>query len=241
VERSIADQSEAELGGPGSVLVRQRRDHEELDRLMARHRTTTGDEQAEALNGITRLAFSHAFAEEAVLWPVIRRAVPDGEALTLRIEQEHQEINELTAALERTTPGVRRDELTDQLLDLLDTDVRDEEDLVLPRLQRAVGPDELRALGRRWEVVRRIAPTRPHPVVSRRPPGNVLSALPLSIIDRSRDRLDRAARRAGGPVAGASRSASRALAAVAGGIERIPAMQQGERATTRAGRTAEEG
>jgi hypothetical protein len=217
VERSIADQSEAELGGSGSVLARQRRDHQELDRLMARHRATTGDEQAEALNGITRLAFSHAFAEEAVLWPAIRRSVPDGDALTLRIEQEHQEINELTAALERTPPGERRDELTERLLDLLDTDVRDEEDVVLPRLQQAVSADELRALGRRWAAVRRIAPTRPHPVVSRRPPGNVLSALPLSLLDRSRDRLDKAARGADGPVAGASRGASRVLASVAGG------------------------
>jgi hypothetical protein len=32
--RSIAHQTVDELGGPGSVLVRQRRDHEELDRLL---------------------------------------------------------------------------------------------------------------------------------------------------------------------------------------------------------------
>ena len=49
---------------------------------------------------IDRLVFAHAFAEEAVLWPAVRRVLPDGEALTLRIEEEHQEVNELVAALD---------------------------------------------------------------------------------------------------------------------------------------------
>jgi len=34
VSRSIADQTVEELGGAGSVLVRQRRDHVRLDRLL---------------------------------------------------------------------------------------------------------------------------------------------------------------------------------------------------------------
>lgn len=60
--RSVAEQSDAELGGPGSVLVRQRRDHEELDRLIRRVEATTGDAQDEALEDLCRLVFPHAFA-----------------------------------------------------------------------------------------------------------------------------------------------------------------------------------
>lgn len=83
--------------------------------------------------------------------------------------------------------------------------------------------------------MRRIAPTRPHPVVARRPPGNVLSAAPLSAIDRTRDVLHRAARgrRGRGPVHGIDG----ALAAVAGRIERLPGMRHGEDASTASGRT----
>jgi hypothetical protein len=55
-------------------------------------------------------------------------------------------------------------------------------------LQRRLSPRQLRALGLRWELVRRIAPTRPHPLVSRRPPGQALSALPLTVLDRGRGR-----------------------------------------------------
>ena len=98
--RSIADQSDAELGGPGSVLVRQRRDHVQLDRLLHELDGTTGRAQEAVLTRIDRLVFSHAFAEESVLWPVMRRVRPDGEELTLRIEEEHQEVNELVSELE---------------------------------------------------------------------------------------------------------------------------------------------
>jgi hypothetical protein len=236
--RSIADQSVDALGGPGSVLVRQRRDHARLDALLDGCLRATGEEQQEVLHRTWRLVFSHAFAEEAVLWPAIRRALPDGEALTLRVEQEHQEINDLVTELERTQPGEPgREELLGRVVAYLRQDVRDEEDLVLPGLQEALDPAALRRLGVAWELIRRTAPTRPHPVVARRPPGNVLSALPLTLVDRSRDILDRAARSAPHRVARASHAASRSLATVAGTIERLPPLQRGEDRSTRSGQT----
>jgi len=235
VTRSIASQSVEELGGRGSVLARQRRDHVELDGLLSRVREATGEDQDEVLARVFRLVFPHAFAEEAVLWPAARAALPDGEGLTLRIEQEHQEINALATRLERTSAGdPARQELLAGVVPLLQQDVRDEEDLLLPRLQAALDGRRLRRLGRSWELVRRIAPTRPHPTVARRPPGNVLAALPLTVLDRSRDRLDGAARRRSGPVASRLRSLSGLLARVSGAVERLGPMQRGEHPATRA-------
>lgn len=236
MHRSIADQTIAELGGPSSVLARQRRDHVELDRLLERCRTTSGAEQQQALRKTWQLVFPHAFAEESVLWPALRKVAADGEDLTLRVEEEHQEINQLVTELERMQPGDPRwDELLERTFALLDRDVRDEEDLLLPALQRSFDVAALRRLGRTWELVRRTAPTRPHPVVARRPPGNVAAALPLTLVDRSRDVLDRAALGAQGPVATASRVASRGLAALAGAIERLPVMRRGEDPRTSVG------
>jgi hemerythrin superfamily protein len=231
--RSLAGQTVDELGGPGSVLARQRRDHEELDRLLQELEGSTGAAQEEVLARIDRLVFSHAFAEEAVLWPVLRRVLPDGEELTLRVEEEHQEVNELVTALERDgVDDPRRPERLARLAEVLREDVRDEEDVLLPRLQEALPPDELRRLGLQWELVRRISPTRPHPTVSRRPPGNALSALPLSLLDRTRDLVDAGARRAPDGLAPAARVASAGLAAAAGLVERIPAARRGDRAPT---------
>ncbi|MEU9980818.1 hemerythrin domain-containing protein [Streptomyces sp. NPDC050856] len=189
---SIAQQSVDQLGGEASVLARQRRDHAELDRLMNLYESggQDRDERRRTLRDIVQLTFSHAFAEETVLWPALRRLAPDGEELTARVEEEHQEISHLVAGMERLDPGdPRHEELTARVFALIRQDIRDEEDLLLPRLQEALGHDRtrLRRLGSAWETVRRTAPTHPHPAVSRRPPGNALVGVPLSAFDRARD------------------------------------------------------
>lgn len=228
--RSIAHQTDDELGGPGSVLVRQRDDHVELDRLLHELDGTTGTAQEEVLERIDRLVFSHAFAEETVIWPVVRRVLPDGEALTLQIEEEHQEVNELVTALERDgLDHPERPARLRRLTEVLREDVRDEEDVLFPRLQEELNPAELRALGRRWALVRRISPTRPHPTVSRRPPGNALSGLPLSLLDRTRDVVDAGVRRAPDRFVPVGRALSTGLAGLAGVVERVPLSRKGDR------------
>ena len=231
-DKSIAGQGEAQLGGFASVLVRQRRDHARLDRLLHELEESRGAAQKRVLIRIRRLVFPHAFAEEALLWPVIRRVLPDGENLTLQVEEEHQEVNELVFRLEgdSLSPFERRD-LLDRLVEVLREDVRDEEDALLPCLQEKLSVRQLRRLGIAWEAVRRTAPTRSHPVVSRRPPGNVLAALPLTVLDNLRDLCDVTAHKAG-PAAPALERTSHTLARAAGRIERLGIMRGGERATT---------
>jgi Hemerythrin HHE cation binding domain len=233
---SLADQDLDRLGGPLSILTRQKRDHERLDRLLHRlGRSAPGAEEEAALLAIARLVFPHAFAEESVLWPEARRVLPDGEALTLQVEQEHQEVNELWTTLEELPSGSpERHALLARLTTVLREDVRDEEDELLPRLQEAVDVRRLRVLGVAWEAVRRTAPTRPHPVVSRRPPGNALAAVPLTVLDRGRDALEAGARRFPQAHAPASRASS-GLARAAGRVERTGVLRRGERPSTRRG------
>ncbi|MFC8141005.1 hemerythrin domain-containing protein [Streptomyces paradoxus] len=188
---TIEEQTVEQLGGPSSVLARQRRDHAEMDRLMERYRALAdGEERERVLKEVVQLVFSHAFAEETVLWPAVRRSVTDGEELTSRVEEEHQQINDLVVGIEHLGPGdPEREEKVERVFALIRQDVRDEEDLVLPRLQGALDDARLRRLGTAWETVRRTAPTHPHPVVPRRPPGNALLGVPLSLYDRIRDGL----------------------------------------------------
>lgn len=90
---TIAHQSIEQLGGRPSILAKQRADHARLDRLMDRARATRaagGREHAAALRAVARLVFTHAFAEESVLFPAARRVLPDGDPLTLHIETAHQ-------------------------------------------------------------------------------------------------------------------------------------------------------
>ncbi|HEX8308277.1 MAG TPA: hemerythrin domain-containing protein [Allosphingosinicella sp.] len=232
--RSISAQNESELGGRSSILARQKRDHIELDRLLQRLDEVPAGGQGAALLDIYRLVFPHAFAEEAVLWPVIRRMVPEGRALTLQVEIEHQQINELVAELETLDPGspAHRQVLV-QVVELLREDVRDEEDGLLPLLQSALSARQLALVGIAWEIVRAIAPTRAHPIVARRPPGNVLSALPLALLDRCRDLIDARLEHGAGQAAPALRAGSTVLARAARAVERLPGMKRGEDPATR--------
>jgi hemerythrin superfamily protein len=234
VYTSVADQTTDQLGGPFSVLVRQKRDHVKLSALLERLRGTSGEDQAGVLLDIYRLVFPHAFAEEAVLWPVMRRVLPDGGDLTLAVEREHQEVNELVKKLEELEDGSpQRADVLGRLSEVLDDDVRDEEDSLFPQLQARVSRRELQVLGILWEFVRCIAPTRAHPVVARRPPGNVIAALPLSVLDRGRDVADQALLGAPDPLVPVLHRVSDALAQAAHAVELLPVMRSGEDPSTR--------
>ncbi|MDV8002741.1 hemerythrin domain-containing protein [Rhodococcus sp. IEGM 1408] len=237
--RSVSDQSLRDLGGRWSVLNRQKLDHVELDRLLERLERTRGAEQRRVLLRTYRLVFPHAFAEESVLWPVLRAVLPDGHELTLQVEQEHQGVNELVIRLDELDDGdPERDEVLQRLIAVLREDVRDEEDVLLPRLQEKLSPARLRALGVAWEAVRRTAPTRPHPLVARRPPGNVAAALPLTVTDRLRDLLESAVLRSSSPVEPILTESSSLLARAAHAIEHLPIMRRGEDPSTARGHTA---
>jgi hypothetical protein len=54
---STAEQTTDQLRGAGSLLARQRRDHEHLDRLLAQLAPTRGPEQDETLTRLWRLVF----------------------------------------------------------------------------------------------------------------------------------------------------------------------------------------
>jgi hypothetical protein len=69
-------------------------------------------------------------------------------------------------------------------------------------------------------------------VVSRRPPGQVLSALPLTVLDRARDLLQRFDEATDCRLTGPVSTADRLLAGAAGAVERTPVLRRGERPET---------
>lgn len=103
---SVADQSEEERGGPGSILSRQSADHAELDALMlAREAEPDVDTRGRIVAELAERALRHAFAEETVLFPAYRRHLPgDRDELSAHIEGDHQQVNDLLQDLQRADP-----------------------------------------------------------------------------------------------------------------------------------------
>lgn len=104
-----------------------------------------------------------------------------------RVEEEHQQINDLVADIERLDPGgPERERKTQRVFALRRQDIRDEENLLLPWQQDTMDTAHLSRLGVAWETVRRNAPTHPPP----RPTATAEqrdAGVPLSIHDRIRD------------------------------------------------------
>jgi hemerythrin superfamily protein len=208
---SVADQTEDERGGPGSILSRQSADHADLDAFMhAYDAEPDADARGRIVAELAERALRHAFAEETVLFPAYRRHLPgDHDELTAHIEGDHQQINEMLKDLQRADPrSPGYDAEVRRVFEVIRHDAHDEEDDLLPRLQQVAGPGELRAIGAAWEAARLGSPTRPHPKVSRRPPGNVVAGAGLAVSDRVKDAVDTLA-----PIGSARRAAGRGAVA----------------------------
>jgi hemerythrin superfamily protein len=192
--RSAADQTEEQRGGARSILSRQSDDHAALHRQMLDYDDETDPAaRGELVAQVAERALRHAFAEETVLFPAYRQHLPEqGDELTAHIEGEHQQINELLEDLQGADPNADDyDARVRRVFELITSDAREEEDVLLPQLQQVVDDEELRRIGDAWEAARAASPTRPHPRISRRPPGNAFAAGPLAVWDRVRDGLDR--------------------------------------------------
>jgi hypothetical protein len=163
----------------------QRQDHTRLLDLMRQYEAAAQPAKPALYGAIAQLVTTHAFAEETVLFPAARRSVDRGGALTAQIEAKHQRINEIMLQLEDDKPGDPVFEgRVAELFALLRDDLSREEDELLPALASGLSAAKLRATGLAWRAIKAIAPNRPHPRVSRRPPGNALAAVPLAIYDR---------------------------------------------------------
>ncbi|WP_337060642.1 hemerythrin domain-containing protein [Kineococcus sp. G2] len=192
---SVADQSEDERGGPGSILSRQSADHRDLDELMhAYEREPDAGARGRIVAELSERALRHAFAEETVLFPVYRRFLPAAggdDELTRHIEGDHQRVNEVLEDLQRADPSsAGYDAEVRRAFEVIRHDAHDEEDDLLPRLQQVASARQLRAIGAAWEAARLGSPTRPHPKVPRRPPGNVVAGAGLALSDRVQDVVD---------------------------------------------------
>jgi hemerythrin superfamily protein len=130
----------------------------------------------------------HAMAEEELLYPMVRRELPDGDALADQALDEHQVVKETLARLEKMSP----DNLDfDVELRSLTVNVREhvteEEGTLFERLAQHVDAQTLDELGRQLENAERAAPTRPHPNAPNRPPFNVVAGVAAAVVDRTRD------------------------------------------------------
>jgi hemerythrin superfamily protein len=148
---------------PPNVVTLLIEDHRHVRALWQQAQTQTPNRAALVDEMIRELSI-HDGIEKQLLYPIVRDRVDGGAAMTDRSLTEHQKVEELLAALEKTdldSPEAMR--LLTETMDNVAEHVAEEEAQVFPALQGALSPQELIDLGEQLESAKLTAPTHPHP------------------------------------------------------------------------------
>jgi hemerythrin superfamily protein len=169
------------------------------------HKTggTAGDLAARksVVDMITVRLAQHETAEQQYLWPTVRTALDDGDALADQALSQEQEGTDTLAGLGQLEPDSDEfDEGVEQLVAQLRKHVA-YEGQVFTRLREAVPDSERERLGRKVEAAAKKGPTRPHRSAPRKPAATVKAAAAgAAAADRVRDAVtNRPAERKGTP------------------------------------------
>ena len=180
------------------VVELLRHQHQEIRRLFAEVESSTGPERRDAFDRLRRFLAVHETAEEEVVHPLARRAVPGGEQMVADRLQEENEAKRILQELERMDP------LTDgfllaltQLRDAVLTHADREEREEFPHLEDAHGARQRQVMGLAVKAAEAMAPTHPHPGVESAK-ANVLAGPYVAMMDRTRDVIRQALRRGSG-------------------------------------------
>ncbi|WP_040835453.1 hemerythrin domain-containing protein [Nocardia brevicatena] len=168
-------------------------DHREVEQMFAELETLMGSDSAESrtrrrdlTEQVTIELIRHSVAEEAEVYPAVKKKVSETEAE--QAKHEHAEAEETMKRLERLQPDDPRFE--GELMTLMQeirTHVAEEERVMFPHMRNIFTPAELAELGQRVERIKRIAPTRPHPAAPDTPPGDKILGPVTGLLDRMRD------------------------------------------------------
>ncbi|AWW36097.1 MULTISPECIES: hemerythrin domain-containing protein [Streptomyces] len=180
------------MGHGGNVIEELVTDHREVEELFGKIEALPPGDRKRKLHTdqVTMELVRHSVAEEAYLYPAIRRYLTGGDTMADREIDDHSRAERLMKDLEGREPD---DAEFDRLIGMLMSEVRmhiaDEEQNLFPMLSVACPAEALDDLGDKVRQAKKTAPTRPHPFAPDRPPANKLLSPGVGLVDRLRDAL----------------------------------------------------
>ena len=121
----------------------------------------------------------------------MRKALPDGDHLVQEAIEEHQQVKEILAAIERADSAAERDPHLVSLIGNVRHHVDEEETELFPKLRASITTAELQEMGATLAAAKKMAPTHPHPNAPNTPPGNLVGGVAAAVMDKARDALKR--------------------------------------------------
>ncbi len=151
----------------------------------------TGSVQSGLATMVTNLVIAesqHEAIEEQLFWPLVRKALDNGDELADQAVAQEQEGKKLLQRLEDGNPGeADYHDALEEFIKAGREHIAFEQDQVWPLLRSALGQAELEQLGQKLATAKKIAPTRPHPDT---PPSALVQqtmGTAAAVIDHARD------------------------------------------------------
>jgi hemerythrin-like domain-containing protein len=172
------------------ILTQDHREVEEMFRELEELRGRTSDEDRARRKTLVDKAtielVRHAVAEETQVYPAVKEKVSDAEAE--RAKREHAEAEKTMKELERLDPeDPSFDEQLGTLMREIRTHVAEEEGVMFTHMRQVFSQEELEKLGGRVDAVKKVAPTRPHPMTPNDATVRLAVGPAASLFDRLRD------------------------------------------------------
>ncbi|MEU4035415.1 hemerythrin domain-containing protein [Streptomyces collinus] len=180
------------MGHGGNVIHELTTDHREVEEIFGRFEALPpGSKDRKLLaDQATIELVRHSVAEEAYLYPAVRKHVKGGDALADKELEDHAEAEQIMKDIEGlNADDPQFDTLMTRLMSEIRSHVEDEEQNLFPMLQAACSPEALDELGDKVRRAKKTAPTRPHPTAPDKPPANKMLAPGVGLVDRLRDAM----------------------------------------------------
>jgi hemerythrin superfamily protein len=165
-------------------------DHAEAKALLGRFDQIAPTERASYFCEVVSELVRHEVAEEHVVYPIIRHAIPGGKQEAEARIAEESAAEELLAEMEKLDPTSA--EFATKFITLREavlSHASSEEASTFPILQRMEDAESRLALAGRYEHAKAKAPTHPHPHAPDAPPGNLVLDPVAHLFDKARDAL----------------------------------------------------
>jgi hemerythrin superfamily protein len=171
------------------VVAFLKEQHQQIKALFNEVRSTTGDARSEAFYALRRLLAVHETAEEEIVHPAARKALPGGDAIVeARLQEENNAKKELAAIealdLDSFDFEARIGSLAAEVIAHAEAEERQE----FEPLGESLDKERLERMRRAVTFAERVAPTRPHAGVESRV-ANLMAGPFAAMLDRARDAL----------------------------------------------------
>ncbi|KAI8471727.1 MAG: hypothetical protein J3K34DRAFT_416077 [Monoraphidium minutum] len=176
-----------------SVADLIRADHNKARELYEQYQMpyTTADQKQILAYSIIREVSMHSAAEEVIVYPAMRQHM--GDCAPDHLLKEHQTLKEeLSWLSSHKIHDTNYDARMQTMMEDLVAHMREEEDDLLPRFAATEGvtAETMTNLARWFEAVKRVAPTRPHPVAPNKPAAaNLVTCAMAAPLDYALDMI----------------------------------------------------